>query len=469
MIQRASEALGVAASDLQKEGVFDAFLSVDSHFHIDPALVKVTKMPELASSYSRLSEYFNRILLLASKTQGGDALERGAIAMLRFPEIEIAGLGFARDSKKGRAFGKKLSEQIFQTARAIIRAGIVDSSIFELIGLFEEHVGADLISDMVLFVIVGDILTFNERVSRNLNLKVCEVQISKQMARVPCSADTGEPILLLPFDILSPLPVATCWDEVDLVSAYNQELREKLNKLVGITWRDATRRIHKSELKKMLLNDPNLFRDLLSQYKGKPAQVYDFAGDPLGEFIWHDATKDATAHNPLVLRQPKSHDEVVAVVRQISGRFKQLVEHNGLHLLLYDEKHAPRPERFSQLLFFGTADCYCDSNNLDLNREPNAGRGPVDFKISAGYHSRVTVEIKLSTNKKLISGFTEQLPAYDAAEKSFHSFFIVVNVGGSLKRLNLLRQIRADAMGAGKRVPEILVVDGTIKLSASKL
>jgi hypothetical protein len=152
MIKRLSEALGVSAADLKKEGVFDAFLAVDSRFHIDPALVKATKTPELAGSYSKLSDYFKKILFLAIKSQGGDVLERGAVRMLKFPEIEIAGLGFARDSKKGRAFGTKLSEQIFETARAIVRAGIEDPAIFELIGLFEEHVGADLISDMVLYV-----------------------------------------------------------------------------------------------------------------------------------------------------------------------------------------------------------------------------------------------------------------------------------------------------------------------------
>jgi hypothetical protein len=47
--------------------------------------------------------------------------------MLKFPEIDIAGLGFAKASKKGHAFGQKLSEQIFQTACAIIRAGIEDT------------------------------------------------------------------------------------------------------------------------------------------------------------------------------------------------------------------------------------------------------------------------------------------------------------------------------------------------------
>lgn len=469
MIKRLSEALGVSAEDLAKQGVLDTFLDVDSQFHIDPVLVKSSAAPELAGAYSRLTEYFKSILLLASKTQGGDVLERGAVAMLTFKEIDLAGLGFARESKRGRAFSPKLARQVFETARAIIRAGIEDPAIFELIGVFEEKIGADLISDMVLHVIIDDMVEFNRRVAENLKLKTCDVRFAGKRRTVPCTPDKNEPVLLLPSDILCPLPVATCWDDIDTVATYNEELRDRVNKLVGATWRDATRKIHKRDLKAMLLKDPELLKDLLTRYKGKPGIKYDFERDPLGEFIWADAAKDATSKNPLALQKPTSHDQVVEVVRQICRRFKQFIEHNALNLLLYDDQGNPRPERFSQLLFFGVADCYCDANNLDLSREPNAGRGPVDFKVSAGYHSRVTVEIKLTTNKKLLSGFSNQLPAYNAAEKTFHSVLLVVDVGGSPRKLKLLDKVKADAIATGQRVPEIFVVDGHIKPSASRL
>jgi hypothetical protein len=52
MIKRLSEALGVSPDDLAKQGVLDTFLNVDSQFHIDPALVKSSAVPELAGSYS---------------------------------------------------------------------------------------------------------------------------------------------------------------------------------------------------------------------------------------------------------------------------------------------------------------------------------------------------------------------------------------------------------------------------------
>jgi hypothetical protein len=39
-------------------------------------------------------------------------------------------------------------------------------------------------------------------------------------------------------------------------------------------------------------------------------------------------------------------------------------------------------DRAAQLVFYGIADAYCSANNLDLSAEPNAGRGPVDFRLA---------------------------------------------------------------------------------------
>ena len=77
--------------------------------------------------------------------------------------------------------------------------------------------------------------------------------------------------------------------------------------------------------------------------------------------------------------------------------------------MFYDDNNKLSHEIFAQLLFYGFADTYCESNNIDLNREPNAGRGPVDFKFSRGYHSKVTVEVKYSSNNCVVHGFTTNI------------------------------------------------------------
>jgi hypothetical protein len=67
---------------------------------------------------------------------------------------------------------------------------------------------------------------------------------------------------------------------------------------------------------------------------------------------------------------------------------------------------SPRPEKAAQRLFFAIAYAYCKANNLDVTPEADTGNGPVDFKVSLGFTGRVLVEIKLSTNTKLVRGYT---------------------------------------------------------------
>ena len=120
------------------------------------------------------------------------------------------------------------------------------------------------------------------------------------------------------------------------------------------------------------------------------------------------------------------------------------------------------------MLFFDIADAYCKAHNLDLNREPNAGRGPVDFKISSGYTSRVNVEIKYTSNN-IRSGYEKQLPIYNAAERAEQSIFLIIKTTDTFKALEELIKFRQDEVASGKRMPEIVVVDGRIFPSASKV
>lgn len=102
-----------------------------------------------------------------------------------------------------------------------------------------------------------------------------------------------------------------------------------------------------------------------------------------------------------------------------------------------------------------------------MNREPNAGRGPVDFKISNGYEARVNVEIKYTSNN-IKSGYEKQLPIYNAAERTQYSIFLIIKTTDSTKALDDLLKFRQSEVTSGKRAPEIFIVDGRINPSASK-
>jgi hypothetical protein len=110
---------------------------------------------------------------------------------------------------------------------------------------------------------------------------------------------------------------------------------------------------------------------------------------------------------------------------------------------------------FAQRLFYAVADAYCEANNIDLNREPNAGNGPVDFKLSTGYKGRVLVEVKQSNNSHLINGFEEQLPEYENSESTDESMYLIVRVSESHSSIKSVLSLRDRKVKEGKKVPQV--------------
>ena len=156
-------------------------------------------------------------------------------------------------------------------------------------------------------------------------------------------------------------------------------------------------------------------------------------------------------------------------MQQIIKRYRQLIENNGLAKELYRDNRKPRHESTSQRLFFAIAYCYCEANNLDISPEVDSGTGHIDFKFSKGFNCRVLVEVKLSTNTKLLPGYTRQLEAYKAAEQTMRAFYLVIDVGKMGNKLDRLIDIRNKASLEGDPLSELECVNGKLKASASKL
>mgnify|MGYP001328649132 CR=1 FL=1 len=342
-----NDVLGVTEEALLEEGVFNAFIDIDSSFHVDPHLLESASTPELAGSYQRFRGYFNSLIkiLEASKTEE-DRFWREAKKRLHFKELPYVSLGYSKEGASGRGIGNGLASALVKTSAEIVEAGIKDPVIFELIGLFEEGIGADRISDMALAIIIPDILSYSARVAKTLDVSTIEIPYGKKKINVPVNPDTNDPLILVPSEILSPLPVAYSWSDIDTVCSHNEELRNRLNTLIGETWGYATKRVSKKDLKSAIMSNPEALVDLIEQYKEKPADEYDFDSDPTGEFIWHRAGKEYAEKFPADLSHFSLVEDsnILPLVESICEHFRDLVENNGLVELLYD-KDKPKNER----------------------------------------------------------------------------------------------------------------------------
>ena len=78
-------------------------------------------------------------------------------------------LGFSSGTH-GAGFGSMLRAQIIKDAYEIIHSGSEQPEIFHLVGLFEENVGPDRLSDMVARIIYSDIVAYSKRIYRTLDI-----------------------------------------------------------------------------------------------------------------------------------------------------------------------------------------------------------------------------------------------------------------------------------------------------------
>lgn len=160
-------------------------------------------------------------------------------------------------------------------------------------------------------------------------------------------------------------------------------------------------------------------------------------------------------------------------VDTLADRFQHAVEHSDLWRVLWDDELAePRDERIVHATAAAMWNSLCALADVDMSREPDAGRGPVDFKFSAGWHRRALIEVKLLSSSKLFQGADAQLPQYLASEQVSCAYYLCVGFTDrdlSPERLALVRDTCADYETRSGSVVIPRFIDARPKLSASRL
>jgi hypothetical protein len=465
-----SRQFGINPTELDKEGLLDPVLNADTKLFVDPLLLKGSSHPVLQSAgVQAFEQRMSSIIELLVVSQGnGDAPWKAAMKLLALHERSETCLGYGGSGTSGRDRPDSLKQQILTTAKQIVDVGVRNPELIVLMGLLESGVGPDSISDLttnailrVLEDITKDFCNRHSVPMKKFMLEFEEYEIPEN----PFRAASG--IFLVPKDVLRELPVAADWSDIDRVVSFNQTLRHMVNQMIGnITKATVTQK--KSALKRIALGDPTQFLALLHDLLANDPKGYDFERDKKGFEALRQALLTAAQQFPLVIAKPSAPTlaELLRVVREITAQFKQLIENNNLSHLLWNGSH-PRSEKSAQLVYFGVADSYCKSNNLDISPEVHAGGGPVDFKFSTGYSFRILVEIKLSTGT-VVHGYETQLDIYKAASQTDEGLFLVINVGQMSSKLTKIEKIQKDRLAAGEPASHIVVVDATKKASASR-
>ena len=456
----------IPIKEFNKTKALNIILDMDTLYFIDPQLIGLCKIPEFQCAETKISEFFSGIksLILASKYKN-DMFWKKASQLLTFKEYSNTCLGYSDNGTSGNAIGSKLRDLLLEILKSILVAGHNDIKIFELLGLFQEGFGADRISDLITFILLEDIIKYTSRVTSELNIK--NTQIVKYKTKeylLPYNKYNQKPIFLLPQTILSPLPVAYDFDDIDLVCSENDRIRNDINDIIDL---GNAKKLTKKQIQTLLLSCPSYKTELLKQYSKSIKTPYDFEIDKAGRIIWYEEAKKISVDYPLEIKDIEYTQEgIKSIIEQIITQFKHLVENNSLYKLFYNDDKTRKREEAIQLLFYGIADKYCKDNNIDCSREINNGRGPIDFKFSKGYKEKIALEIKWSTND-LEHGYDIQLPIYMKQENAQLGYYIVINAGTNDKKVNAFNAKYAQLEQKIKKTKKYILIDGRYKESAS--
>jgi hypothetical protein len=388
---------------------------------------------------------------------------RAAFRLFDFPEVNGICLGYS-NSKNGSGMGRKLRTQIIIDAKQIIDAGNSDPEIFHLVGLFENGIGPDRLSDMIACIIKEEIISYTLRIYKDLNINKKRYPKHDFKGDMLVNPFKGEPLLLLPTEILHELPIARDWEDIDRVCSEIQSIRNEINSTIGKRWSKLATSRKKDFMKDLFINSPNVVREILEQYKVATVEKYDFSLDITGDNLTAKIADSLPEDYPIQLK--KNSLTTYDVAMSICNKFKDLVENNKVSELLY-VNGKPRNEKIVQRAFYCVADSYCNAFNIGISAETDNGRGPVDFKFETSYDDRTLVEIKLTSSANLVHGMETQIQEYAKAEKTQKLIYLAVHNGGPQSRVDALNDFYLNNK-TKKGCPELIFVDATPKDSASK-
>ena len=448
MLQTLAELLNVTNEELKKLGVLNVYLNYDSGYYINIKLLEKTDNPFFKSSYSKILEHFNVLYdFLKDSKKEGDTFWKAAFKMFNYPEVNEVCIGLAKGKFGKGLTSKKLRIEILRNAKEIIDSGNVNDKIFLYLEIFSEKVGVDLFSDMIANIILEDIKNYTRHINQTLN-KENEYYINEVK---------NKKVYYLPLEILSDIPTPKFMCDIDSCITKNQEVKNHMNDIIGSEWRNRTSEEKKRMVSEMIKNDPKVYSEFSTAYENDETELYDFNSDKIGSTKLPEIAETffTTSH---------SLGQNVDIMK-FFDEFKDKMENNNGASLLY-ENGKIRRETYCQTFLQIGLQLYYRNNEIDISRECNLGRGPLDFKIVTT-NQKFALEIKKFSNPQIIHGIQTQLPEYAKAEKIENLIYVVFddieNSDAKYKKINLINSIANDL----PYKVEVIYIDVRIKKSAS--
>lgn len=458
---------------------FDPILNADTRLFVDPFLIfKEQGDSEWAGSHGVLIEHFCECFrLLAEGNCNPNTIPyRKAVALLTFPEPKEFCLGYTSIGTSGAGGGRGYARAIARAMCNAISRGKTHLRHFEELGIFNEGIGADRISDITCNILKTQFIDYTQSAAtlRDIPMEEHHIQCASlneirlrweaDRRRVPTNPVNGYPLLLVPKRFVRDLPQI---EKTDWWSWHENELiREDFNyEILG--------NVDKKFIVDMANRHPESVEAYIRVAENQEPDPYDLSKDPLGAWQWASKAQEFISRNPVNLAPPRSDDEFAAAIEQVVESFRRFIEQMGGWRLLWNDDGNEKPESAAQLLLRGIAENHCRSNGVVIDREVELGRGPVDFAFSNGYSNRALLEVKKLHNGKYWDGLENQLLSYLESDNCPNGYFLSIQYrdGGVSERRQreLPRRVSALRERYGAMAFRYQTVDARPKPSASRL
>jgi hypothetical protein len=458
-----SQHFDVDSDVLDEYGALDVSLVSDLPLFVDPFLLFNSDDPEYRVLHEEILCYLRFLRDLAAD---GD-LDDGLIdSLYRFKEVKQNWLGFTFFGNKGAGLGADFAAALHGALGDILSGfgeeKITRGSHLEKLCLIRPGVGADRISDFTTNLIKGYLCKYTEEFSRaHVDKERCD---TFAVPRAVFNYDTKTwatrkyflPRLVDDFVLLTPLDVLTRDDtwisQGDMIRKFPQlpaavpniQLRAQINRYFRERLGpkpDAKRK--RTAAAETIWRFPELIDRYirLQEDHGDAAESVSSAkvDDTRRVLIQQlkEAISDLEGRTKFYDKPWTSYDECLARAKY----FKEYIEDNDGYKLL-NRAGQPFTTETQVQLAFGLVWC---NTEFDINREPNNGRGPVDFKASFGAGDKSLIEFKLGSNSQLKRNLEKQVAIYEKANRTWPSVKVIVyytakdeqRVKKILKELNL--------------------------------
>lgn len=456
---------------------FDPHLTVDTRLFVDPLLLLLDDDGDWQGAHDELLAHFARCYELIARGGGRTSTSaQVAIRLLTFPEPREFGLGYTASGTRGSGAGERFAGRMADGIAVAIAAGLSVPEHIEEIGILNEGIGADRISDATCNVLKSRFVRYTQRVAvrhgipmglhrlRNAEVYPQQGRWRNQDLELPTNPITGGPVLLVPERILNELPILNADDWFD--SHINADVRAQLNLNVG-------ERVRKADIVALARRRPRHVRQWAREQTTRTdLQGYDFGGDPIGVVQWDGAPREYAQANPIQgLQQVSTQEQLRTLIEKILEHFKHFIENQRGWRLLWNDDGTQKPEEASQLALLGMAQPYLREFDVEMDREVELGRGAVDFKLSRGTSCRLVLELKKENNGRFWQGLERQLPVYMVSDDSPDGWFVAIRLRNNKASEQRLRELPArvrEVASAAQRDIRYLAIDGRPKEPASR-